>query len=1241
MERVQKRHRAFSIARWAGSLFDGLHLGPPKVETLDEKIKMFRKALKGTSRHSRNRIIYLKALSATFEFRHRDTRQFEDLEQWIQYSQDQFDVSNGMERRDAMVNLARALLARYDALGQILDLDRSIQYGEKILLDASDQSPGSLNFLYIHSHALRRRYMCQHQSSDLDRAILYGQQVLDAQPTDSRDIAPYVANLSRCFAHQFDKTRDECYLENSIRLAQQAVDVTPLEHTQRADYLRDLGFQLGCRYDQSGSTTDLERSLQLQLQAVEDVSKNGRVTPEFLYSLAVAFKRRYDRYLAGDDLEKYIQYTQQAVNSAYSGSPNMHVYVKHLAVAYRKLYERNKRSADLEKTIEINQKSLTLFPAGHSARPQFLASLCRCLMLRAEKCDQPDDIFQAICYAKEAVDSVPGDNLQRPRFLITLSSAHLAVFYNSHENSHLDQAIEHLQAALSCSREGDPMRGRCYLFLGEALNCRAGVFNQQSDSEQAIGCLQEALNCLSVHEGNRVSALCALGDAYSSRYHLSPRADKVLLDKAVHHYQLALSCISDKDKRWPGTSINLSRILVTLFTISRKNCDIDSAIKHCEDALATTKTNERLLRFRCFANFGHIFSSKFEKSDQIVDLQQSLHWYRQALELGEPDIDEMGRLTILDGMGTNYRRLYEHTKSADDLKMSDESMEEVFRKSKFVMFRLYSGSSIVALAALSGLWSRAAKYLDEIIPLLPDIIPPSRTRDDSQHILRHLYDIAPIAATVYLNVGRSPLEALEALESFRGIIANVQVDAKSDVSMLKDHHPHLWNEYTKCRDELSLFSLIEMRSLDSGSSVEELASYNAAGARRQQLFQKLQDLHAEIRNCAGFEKFLLPPRGKDITALADEGPLVCLNINNYMSHAFLVTTDGVDAIPLPGCAEDRIRSSLSVFNYRVFPQHRDVEIVESDGDDDDELGAHTSDKMAKELGHWWFIVVKPVLEKLGLLRETRCEGRLPRIWWVGGGIMSLVPLHAAGVYATNSMENALSHVVSSYVPTVKILQSLRRRPPISIASEARRLVVVSMPTTPGTYSMLNTEEEAGAIAKHSRSAADVTILTRPTKDEVIKALKSSVLAHFACHGSFNFALPGKSALILGRDTMERLTVDEILDTITHSGAEIAYLSACSTAEMQAGKLIHESIHLASAFQLAGFKSVIGTLWRADDKTAVAIASKFYELLFREREISSRSVAYALHEAVMQYQQNMVVQGSPQISTWVPFIHFGC
>src|SRR6201999_706011 len=76
---------------------------------------------------------------------------------------------------------------------------------------------------------------------------------------------------------------------------------------------------------------------------------------------------------------------------------------------------------------------------------------------------------------------------------------------------------------------------------------------------------------------------------------------------------------------------------------------------------------------------------------------------------------------------------------------------------------------------------------------------------------------------------------------------------------------------------------------------------------------------------------------------------------------------------------------------------------------------------------------------------------------------------------------------------------------------------------------------------------------------------------------------------------EKLTIDD-LAKVRHPKAQLAYLSACSTAQNSAERLVDEMIHIANAFQLAGYPHVVGTLWEAESESAEMLAKSFYEIL---------------------------------------------
>jgi CHAT domain-containing protein len=103
-----------------------------------------------------------------------------------------------------------------------------------------------------------------------------------------------------------------------------------------------------------------------------------------------------------------------------------------------------------------------------------------------------------------------------------------------------------------------------------------------------------------------------------------------------------------------------------------------------------------------------------------------------------------------------------------------------------------------------------------------------------------------------------------------------------------------------------------------------------------------------------------------------------------------------------------------------------------------------------------------------------------------------------------------------------------------------------------------------------------------------------------------------------------------------TGAELAYLSACTTA-LTRPDLADEAIHNTTAFQLAGYPHVIGTLWAINDSVAVEIARKIYDFLSADAgKPDAARAAAATHQCLRSMRDRM--PDAP--SLWAAFIHAG-
>ncbi|MFD0632255.1 CHAT domain-containing protein [Catenulispora yoronensis] len=266
--------------------------------------------------------------------------------------------------------------------------------------------------------------------------------------------------------------------------------------------------------------------------------------------------------------------------------------------------------------------------------------------------------------------------------------------------------------------------------------------------------------------------------------------------------------------------------------------------------------------------------------------------------------------------------------------------------------------------------------------------------------------------------------------------------------------------------------------------------------------------------------------------------------------------------------------------------------------------------------------------------RTRCArlsrlpqgGTWPRVWWATGGLLGLLPLHAAGLEdPTATGQSVLDRVVSSYTPTIRALAHARRQTASSGTTNARSLIV-AMPVTPGLDQLAalpHAADEAAQVAARLPNpvilvepAADHPGSVVPTRQAVLDLLPNCSFAHFACHGVYDPEDPSQSRLLLHDHASSPLTV-AALASIRLTNSHLAYISACRTA-FHGPTLMDEAIHLTSAFQLAGFPRVIGTLWDIPDSAAGALADTFYSLLLDHSNGLGPDAAHsarALHDAV--------------------------
>ena len=847
------------------------------------------------------------------------------------------------------------------------------------------------------------------------------------------------------------------------------------------------------------------------------------------------------------------------------------------------------------------------------------------LRTRGEKEGDVEYLEQSIQYLEQALDIIPEGHHLKAGCLIGLAAAFGLRSLHTWQIADANKALQYGQQAINAITDGRNPR-QLLVRLGTSLRIRYRLTHQIADLQHGIRYLQTALEIPGIGPQDHLDILSDLGNLYMDLFERT--TSEAYFDLASQHAEKAVQISTDDDHRRASLLWNYALGFLSRSQMSRRVADIDMAIQYGQRTLESVSRSDANYPLY-LSGLGMIFRSRFQMTRKVSDIDEAIRHQEAVKHLR---LNDESPVSHHYNRGRNFVEKCRVTRNGEDLATAIRAFLEGFESETNPFQRLLCGynTCLIASSLPSIGLELKVEIVEEMFGIFSLVLQPTGSRNDTQAVLKRLSGISSFSASVLLAANKSPSEVLQKLEDNRGMIIGSVIDVRFDAIELKVKHPALWALFTQCRNSLGAMNSNALR-MGIGEA------YAMDVERLEKLHQNWSNIKEDIRRNSGFERFLLSPTESEMRGLARNGPIVSLNISNIDSAAFLVTTNGIQILPLPALDIKDAQKLVRVFASYGNSPRRDAELYE-DEDEEQLSSQRKTSGMEDGLLHLWTTAVKPVLQELNLLNRVDTPIRIPQIWWVGGGIMSLLPLHAAGDHGPGSTENAISHVISSYASTFKSLQFIQNRDRISVSQTKQVLLLAAMPITPGGYKPLQVQEEVTAIESSTSKWASCLKLLQPSKADLLDALKTCTIAHFACHGTADRVEPAKSGLLLGKKTVEKLTIED-LDILSCQNAQIVYLSACSTAEVGVMNLADESVHLASSFQLTGFQHVIGTLWGVDDNAAVEVAKRFYESLPMSGENGYISPARALYDAVVSFRNTG--ENRKNCSKWASFIHLGC
>lgn len=616
-------------------------------------------------------------------------------------------------------------------------------------------------------------------------------------------------------------------------------------------------------------------------------------------------------------------------------------------------------------------------------------------------------------------------------------------------------------------------------------------------------------------------------------------------------------------------------------------------------------------------NLGNKLKIGYVRTRQIGVLEEAIQVSLRAVHVtpnNHPDL-----AARLSNLGGKLERRYKQNGQIDDLEQAIQvSRRAVQTMSASPLDRIKAAILGLRLLLLREDYHGAYSLSVEAINLLQLIHSRSLTLRDRQYVISHFSGLATQACSLALQTQQPLFQALRLLESGRGEILSLLMDDRSDTSKLRKTHPALCALYECLRLEVNT----PVESTTSPQTGERISS------RRPDALKELDKCIQDIRHLPGFGSFQQGLSAEQIRSASNEGSVIVVNVTSLRSDAIIVSSAGIKLVPLPGFNAVQAQSWI----------YQDLTSASS--------GARgVKNKAFLQFLAWlWCGCVKDVLTELGYCVRALLED-LPRVWWIGTGLASSFPFHAARDMSGGPTESTFSRVISSYTPTIKALLHARERGPMFTSSSERlpKLLMVTMASTPGANDLPGVERERSAIKGILGAATNMEVLEHPDSAGVICGIRDCQIAHFACHGILNALDPSQSGLLLQTPApnprQDILSVLKLCENRPTQG-EIAYLSACSTAENRAQHLLDEVLHIVSGFQIAGFRHVIGTLWPSDDNVCVEIAKSFYTELCRSGTLlyTDRAIAMALHKAASVVSTGDEYRKRPL--HWAQYIHCG-
>lgn len=1102
-----------------------------------------------------------------------------------------------------------ALIGQFDRTGQRAPLDAAVEMCRMALGGAPAAENVRTSWLEALRTALVKRWLSFRQRPDLDESIGLGHLLAAGSAPHEQDL-----RLLGCMlADRFGLDRNGADRDTAITALRRACEMPPDGTEQQPLTLDTLGMLLSERAEEKGSAAEMAEAVRLLRHALslllDREPHNAQDIAAVRNNLAAALGRAFENFEAPSAPNEAVELLQAVLAATPPSSPRRAPVLLHLAEALRRKAGPTSAAADIEAMVAAARAAHAATPAGHPEHARGLAMLGVALRLAAEHTEGTELLYEAVELLRDSVRTTSRADRSRLLRLNSLGNALHRLGERTGDVMLLDEAVHHLREAVTEPSPDEPDHFGRVANLALVLRERYHQSGDLTALREAAGLAREALRFprSTLDSDTKLANLGVILQTWYDR-----TGDAAAASEAV---DVARQVVNRTAQGSADLAMRLNHLGNALH--QRYQCEGDWA--HLDESIvvltrAVEKTSYGEPEHASYLhNLGLSQLTGAQATEGEALLNRAVATLGRAVYASPPGAAHTAG--YLQSYASALRTLHQAIGDPAVLRAAEDAYRQVAAIQALpAAERIRAACDWGAAAGDAGRWEEALDGFELALTLLPFSITRRLRRGDQEHRLTGVQGLAADAAACAVQLGRLD-HALLLLEQGRGVLLGQTIASRAELERLRAAHPEAAEQFAQVSDRID--------ALESAITEREAAGHGSD--MRHTLAARWERLIGEIRVLPGFEGFLGAPTYDEVLACAEGGPVVLAYCSVYRSDALVLRPEGVQLVPLPRVSPEALTKQVARLDEALTAAASPT-------------GERSAQKAIEAVLAWtWDHVAEPVLGRLGLL-DAPAEGDWPRLWWSPVGAMAALPLHAAGHHGEPpgpQSRTVLDLVVSSYTPTIRALAYARHR-----ASGPRpdgALLTVAVPDAPGTRALAGVRREVRELS--AQLPTEVISGPQATFANVLRALPAHPYVHFACHAVSDPDDPSHARLLVHDHQEHPLTVHHI-SCLELPDARLAVLSACETAR-GSERLADESIHITSAFQIAGYPHVIGTLWPVHDAVAGRVARSLYRHLRGDRTaglwgLDADQAALALHRAVRQCRT--AFRGSP--SLWAAHVHSG-